>query len=177
MLELPDHTCAAHLWPTCTAWWSLCRFMSLSSFCFDQTADHKFLGRLLKHLANTSCPCLIFTACGEVKVHANFSIVQSLALFIFVCRTCIQKYTKISTVPYSQKSWWGINLAVWQFTFATAKLKSTNISYLHIILYVWQSLTELPNLYPPILLQWTQPPNLIPANISGYTVWKFPTIQ
>ena len=41
------------------------------------------------------------------------------------------------------------------------------------ILYVWQSLTELPNLNPPIFLQWrfgVQPPNLIPTNISGYTV-------
>ena len=51
------------------------------------------------------------------------------------------------------------NLAVWQSSSATAK-----ISYSHI--YVWRSRTE-----PPILLQWpfgTQPPNLIPANISGY---------
>ena len=53
-----------------------------------------------------------------------------------------------------------LNLAVWRSTFTTAKLKSVNISYLHTI-YVWWSLTELPN---PIFLQWqfgAQPPNLI----------------
>ena len=64
-----------------------------------------------------------------------------------------------------------LNLAVWRSAFATAKLKSANISYSHI--YVWRSLTEPPNLNPPIFLQWqfwAQLPNLIPANISGYTV-------
>ena len=62
-------------------------------------------------------------------------------------------------------------MAVWRSTFATAKLRSVNISYLHV--YVWQSLTEPPNLNLPIYLQWrfwAQPPNLNPANISGYTV-------
>ena len=56
----------------------------------------------------------------------------------------------------------------------TAKLKSTNISYLHI--YIWWSLTEPPNLNPPIFLQWryrVQSPNLIPTNISGYTVYMY----
>ena len=56
----------------------------------------------------------------------------------------------------------------------TAKLKSAKISYSHI--YVWRSRTEPPNLNPPIFLQqrfWAQPPNLIPANISGYTVHSF----
>ena len=43
-----------------------------------------------------------------------------------------------------------LNLVVWWSAFATAKLKSTNISYLHI--YIWRSLTELPNLNPPILI-------------------------
>ena len=45
-----------------------------------------------------------------------------------------------------------LNLAVWQSTFATAKLKSANISYLHI--YVWQFLTKPPNLNMPIFFQW-----------------------
>ena len=63
-----------------------------------------------------------------------------------------------------------LNLLVWQSAFATAKLKSANISYSHI--YVWQSLTELPNLNPPIFLQWRFGPNcLIPANISGSTLY------
>ena len=72
--------------------------------------------------------------------------------------------------PYSWKIWWGItckfgSLAV----LVTAKLKIR--SYLHI--YVWRSLSKPPNLNPPIFLKWrfgVEPPNLIPANISGYTV-------
>ena len=68
-----------------------------------------------------------------------------------------------------------LNLAVWRSVFATAKLKSANISYLH--MYVWRSLTEQPNL---IFLQWrfgAHPPNLIPANISGYTVFTLVLFQ
>ena len=62
-------------------------------------------------------------------------------------------------------------MAVWRSTSATTKLKPAIISYLHI--HVWQSLTKLPNLKPPIFLQRQfggQPPNLIPANISIYMV-------
>ena len=53
-----------------------------------------------------------------------------------------------------------LSLEAWQCTFATTKLKSTNIPYSHI--YIWWSLTEPPNL---IFLQWqfrTQLSNLIP---------------
>ena len=70
-----------------------------------------------------------------------------------------------------------LKLAVWRSTFATAKLKSTDISYLHI--YIWRSLTKPPNLNPPICMQWrfgAQPPNLIPANISGYTVYNIENV-
>ena len=66
-----------------------------------------------------------------------------------------------------------LNLVVWWSAFVTAKLKSANISYLHI--YIRRSLTELSNLDPPIFLQWrfvAQPPSLIPTNTSGYTVWQ-----
>ena len=52
------------------------------------------------------------------------------------------------------------NLAVWWFAFATAKLKFTNISYLHIR----RSHTKPPNLNLPIFLQWwfwAKLPNLI----------------
>ena len=66
-----------------------------------------------------------------------------------------------------------LNLVVWRSACATAKLKSANISYSHI--YVWQSHTEPPNKNPPILLQQqfgAQPPNLIPANTSRYTVYQ-----
>ena len=67
-----------------------------------------------------------------------------------------------------------LNLVVWWTAWATAKLKSAKLSYLH-ILYVWRSCTELPHLNPPIRLQWQfgiQPPNLISTNIYGYTVHK-----
>ena len=67
-----------------------------------------------------------------------------------------------------------LNLAVLRSSLRPAKLNSANISYLHIC--VWRSLTEPPNLNPPIFLHWrfrAQPPNLIPANISGYTVGRF----
>ena len=50
-----------------------------------------------------------------------------------------------------------LNLAVWQSIFVTAKLKSTNISYLHI--YVWQSLTEPPDLNLPIFCNCDMRPN------------------
>ena len=66
-----------------------------------------------------------------------------------------------------------LNLAVWRSTSTTAKLKSAKISYSYI--YVRRSHTEPPHQNPPILLQWpfgTQPPNLIPTNISGYTVFE-----
>ena len=66
-----------------------------------------------------------------------------------------------------------LNLAVWWSTRATAKLKSAKISYSHI--YIWRSCTKPPNLNLPIHMQWqfgTQLPNLIPANISGYTVYS-----
>ena len=43
-----------------------------------------------------------------------------------------------------------LNLAVWRSMLAPAKLKSANISYIHI--YVWRSFTEPPNLNPPIFL-------------------------
>ena len=63
------------------------------------------------------------------------------------------------------------NLAVWWSMFATAKLKSANISYLHI--YIWRSLTKSPNLNPHIFFQWlfwAQPPNLIPPILWLYSV-------
>ena len=68
------------------------------------------------------------------------------------------------------KSWRGIKFCGLAVCLATAKLKSTNISYLHI--RIWQSLTEPPNLNPPIFLHWrfgTQLQNLIPT--------IFPAIQ
>ena len=66
-----------------------------------------------------------------------------------------------------------LNLAVWRFAPTTVKLKSANISYTHIHVYAWRSRTEPPNLNPPIFsleLILGDPPNLIPAKFSSYTV-------
>ena len=63
----------------------------------------------------------------------------------------------VALLPYNWKTWRGIKfggLAV----YATAKLKI--YSYLHI--YIWRSLTKLPNLNPLIFLEWrfgAEPPN------------------
>ena len=77
-------------------------------------------------------------------------------------------------LPYSRKIWRGIKFGGLAVYITTAKLKSAKISYSHI--YVWRSHTKPPNLNPPIFLQlrfWAQPPHLIPANISGYTVYAY----
>ena len=85
--------------------------------------------------------------------------------FYWVCNRSNMGYTCKSTYHIAGKFGRELNLAVWRSAYATAKLKSTNISYSHI--YIWRSRTEPPNL---IFLQWqfwAQPPNLIPANISA----------
>ena len=77
-------------------------------------------------------------------------------------------------LPHSRKIWRGIKFGNLVVYITTAKLKFAKISYAHIYMYVWQSRTEPPNLNPLIFLQlqrfWAQPPNLIPANISGYNM-------
>ena len=90
-------------------------------------------------------------------------LLQLLGLYGIHCLCPVWQYH----ILYSRKAGQGINLEL------NLKLKSANISYSHI--YVWRSHTELPNLDPPVFLQWwfwAQPPNLIPANISEsvYTV-------
>ena len=70
------------------------------------------------------------------------------------------------TILYSQKIWWGFKFGGLAVYLCNCQIKSANISYLHI----------LPN--RQILIRQyfcgTQPPNLIPVNISGYTViiWR-----
>ena len=67
--------------------------------------------------------------------------------------TCVHVYIS-SSIFYRIARKFGrkLNLVVWLSVFATAKLKSATISYLHT--YVWQPLTKPPNLNPPIFLQW-----------------------
>ena len=72
-------------------------------------------------------------------------------------------------LPYSRKIWQFGGLAY------DCHIKIRQYFILAYI-YVWRSLTEPPNINLPIFLQWrfrAQPPNLIPANISGYTVCKY----
>ena len=76
----------------------------------------------------------------------------------------------LSLIPYSWKIWGGINLVV-LVVYATAKLKTR--SYLHIHM---ATPYQTANLNLPIFLKWrfgAEPPNLIPANISSYTVGIF----
>ena len=81
---------------------------------------------------------------------------------------------------YSQKIWWGIKFGSLAICLSNHQIKNppkflTHIyTYAHVLgIYVWQSCTEPPNLNLPIHLKGqfgTQPPNLIPANISGCMV-------
>ena len=77
-------------------------FMSL---CFDWMTDRECLSRPFnwfgKTISKLSYPCSIFTACGEVKIHTKFSIVQ-----IFVCRTSIWNIRKLA--PYENFPLYGI---------------------------------------------------------------------
>ena len=106
----------------------------------------------------------------------HFSISHCWRMYCYMLLCCMQVLMHSITRPYSQKIWWGIKFGGLAVQFATAKLNSANISYLGI--YVWRSLTEPPKFKSTnILLQWwfrAQLPNLIPANISGYTVYGRP---
>ena len=72
---------------------------------------------------------------------------------------------------YSQKFGVKLNLVDWRTAWATAKLKSAKISYSHNIQRICMAILYWnTNLNLPIRLRWPQPPNLIPANISGCTI-------
>ena len=95
-------------------------------------------------------------------------------IYSHVCSPLAQDHVIDVDYRIARKFGGELNLAVWQSVFAAAKLKSASISYLYIC--VWQFLTKLPNLNPPIFLQWQfwpQPLILVPANISGYTVCTY----
>ena len=82
-----------------TAWWSCSRLMSLFSFCFDLITDQEWVDRT-KIWQNTSCPYPIFTACSEVKVHANFFDCSTFHSFIFTRRTHVWNMQKFA--PYEE---------------------------------------------------------------------------
>ena len=73
----------------------------LASFYFDCTTDQESSGRPRKDLVKHY---LIFTACSEVKAHANFSIVKIFAVFIFACEIC-----EISTMQKFPAIWYIID--------------------------------------------------------------------
>ena len=56
-------------------------------------------------------------------------------------------------IPYSRQIWQRIKFGGLVVYITTAKLKSAEISYSHIYMYIWRSHTEPPNLNPPIFLQ------------------------
>ena len=73
-------------------------------------------------------------------------------------------------IPCSWKLWQGIKLAVWWSIVVIAKLKSSNISYLHIIIcIVIPYRTSKFNIFAKAV--GAQLPNLITSNISSYTVY------
>ena len=80
-----------------TAWWSCSRFMKLYSFHFDRMTDQESLVGHSKIWQNTSCLYPIFTTHSEVKVQANFSIVQIFS-FYFCMQNAHAKCAKISTI-------------------------------------------------------------------------------
>ena len=77
----------------------------------------------------------------------------------------------LSLIPYSRKIWRGIKFGGLAVCVKTAKLKSAKFFYA--CMYVWRYRTIPPNLIPIMVLKtsfWGKPPNLMTANISGYTV-------
>ena len=57
----------------------------------------------------------------------------------------------------------------------TAKLKSAKFFY--VCMYVWRYRTIPPNLIPIMVSFWAKLPNLMTANISGYTVYETSDMQ
>ena len=77
----------------------------------------------------------------------------------------------VDDIPYSRKFWRGIKFGGLAVCVNTAKLKSAKFCY--VCMYVWRYRTIPPNLIPIMVLKtsfWAKPPNLMTANISGYTV-------
>ena len=78
-------------------------------------------------------------------------------------------------IPYSRKIWRGIKFGSLAVCVKTAKLKSAK--FLYMCMYVWRYRTIPPNLSSLMVLKTSflaKPPNLMTANISGYTVVNTP---
>ena len=111
MLELPDHTHAAHLWPiaqhngdslvgqkagqrvvqqaSLSNRLPLQWLMSCFTFCFDRMVHHEPLGRLFKDLAKHQLPVFnLYRAWSRFT--QKFSDRSNFCSFIFVCKTRIQ---------------------------------------------------------------------------------------
>ena len=73
----------------------------------------------------------------------------------------------LTHIPYSQKNWQGI-----KFGSLVVCLKIRQ--FFSVCIYIWRYRTIPPNLNPPIVLKMSfgaKLPNLMTANISGYTVY------
>ena len=83
------------------------------------------------------------------------------------------RFLRELNIPYSRKIWRGIKFGGLAVCVKTAKLKSAKFFYAY--MYVWRYRTIPPNLIPIMVLKtsfWAKPPNLMTANISGYTVMR-----
>ena len=96
-----------------------------------------------------------------IVVHVPIILCENICTLYLQCVQCIQLCILNSSksvrncgelISTQSEIWRGIKFdgLVVQLVAAKFKLKSANISYLHI--YVWRSLTKLPNFNSPILL-------------------------
>ena len=93
----------------------------------------------LKSLKNVHAAVNNGSGCmGRQHVHTAVNLIIVIQNNIEICNTHACAIYRIAG-----KFGGELNLAVWRSAFATAKLKSTKISYLRI--YIWRSRTEPPN--------------------------------
>ena len=99
-----------------------------------------------------SPPFLVINLCTS-RINATQGLASLCEPVFRLCRQSLLQYYYCIARKFGGE----LNLAVWRFTFAAVKLKSANISYLHVYILC-------------MAIPYTQSPNLIPTNISGCTV-------
>ena len=106
----------------------------------------------------------------HVRVRMRRSFATTTILSYYYSRK-IRRGIKFGGLPCNRQ------IKIRQYFILYLQCKYEILADLKLHIYVWRSLTEPSNLNPPIFLQWyrrfgAQPPqNLIPTNISGYTVF------
>ena len=136
--------------PPCTFGWSSC----IDIFCLP----YKPLPLLWLSIVDIRAKTIKTAATASTLAICHIMLVLIKSLFLsFAHQTAresaeithphnIRQSVMVVTCKYRIAGKFGgeLNLAVWWSARATAKLKSANVSYSHII-YVWRSRTELPN--------------------------------